>query len=528
MNKFQIFAEKSNSWPFIEARQITKMLAGNAPKKGYVLFETGYGPSGLPHIGTFGEVARTTWVRNAFAEISDIPTKLFAFSDDLDGLRKVPENVPNQKMITSYLGQPLTSIPDPFETHESFGAHNNAKLRTFLDKFGFDYEFKSSTELYKSGRFDVILLKLLDCYDAVMDVMLPTLGNERRATYSPFLPICPKTGLVLQVPIIEKKVDSGTIIYKDPKTAQLIEHPVTGGHCKLQWKPDWAMRWAALGVNYEMSGKDLTDSVTQSSEICKILGGNPPVGFNYELFLDEKGEKISKSKGNGLSVDEWLTYAPPESLSNFMFGKPKTAKRLYFDVIPRQVDEYLRHLVAYDNQEDKKRIENPVWHIHHGKPPAESKHISFNILLNLASVCHSEDKNVLWHFISRYRPAANSSNSPFLDELVTHAISYYRDFVKPNKKYRIPSEEECSALRDLVLQLQKLPEGSSAEEIQTAIYSVGKDYQYNELRDWFRSLYEILLGQSDGPRIGSFIALYGIAETIDLIETVLNKEKANS
>tara|TARA_B100000029_G_scaffold449945_1_gene473566 strand:- start:3818 stop:5419 length:1602 start_codon:yes stop_codon:yes gene_type:complete len=528
MDEYKALSKCSNSWPFAEARTILKSLKGKAPKKGFVLFETGYGPSGLPHIGTFGEVARTIWVQNAFQKLSDIPTKLFAFSDDMDGLRKVPDNVPDQKMISAHLGKPLTLIPDPFKTHKSFGDHNNAKLRTFLDKFGFDYEFKSSTELYKKGYFDSVLINLLENYEAVIDVILPSLGKERQATYSPFLPICPKTNIVLQVPIVERKIDTGTIIYKDPKSEKLTEVPVTGGHCKLQWKPDWAMRWTALDVNYEMSGKDLVDSVIQSSKICKILGGTPPVGFSYELFLDENGEKISKSKGNGLSVEEWLKYAPPESLSNFMFSKPKTAKRLYFDIIPRQVDEYLRHLTSYIEQETKKRIDNPVWHIHRGTPPFESIHLSFNVLLNLASVCNSEEKKVLWYFISRYRPDANPVDAPFLDRLVDYAIAYYRDFVKPNKNYRFPNTEELRALEELATNLEHLPKDSSAEDIQTILYSIGKKQNYSDLRDWFKALYEILLGQKEGPRMGSFIALYGITETIDLIHRILSGKTPSS
>jgi lysyl-tRNA synthetase class 1 len=389
MTDIRALAEHAKAWPFEEARQLLDRVGkGGVPEKGYVLFQTGYGPSGLPHIGTFGEVARTLMVRHAFEQLSDVPTRLFAFSDDMDGLRKVPDNIPNKEMVAEHLGKPLTAIPDPFGTHDSFGAHNNARLRAFLDEFGFSYEFVSATECYKSGRFDAALLKVLAHYDAVMDVILPTRGPERRATYSPFLPVCPETGVVLQVPMVARNLDAGTVVY-ERADGKRVETPVTGGACKLQWKADWAMRWTALDVDYEMSGKDLIDSVRLSGRICRILGGNPPVGFTYELFLDEKGEKISKSIGNGLSVEEWLRYAPPESLAQFMFQKPKAAKRLYFDVIPRQVDDYLQHLAAYPTQEPERQIENPAWHIHRGPPPAEDAHLSYNILLNLASVCHT-------------------------------------------------------------------------------------------------------------------------------------------
>lgn len=523
MSDVREFAEQSNAWPFAEARQILKRLNGKTPEKGYVLFETGYGPSGLPHIGTFGEVARTSWVRHAFHQLSDIPTKLFAFSDDMDGLRKVPDNVPNKEVIAGHLGKPLTSIPDPFGTHPSFGEHNNARLKAFLDAFGFEYEFVSSTERYKAGAFDATLMTLLERYDEVINVVLPTLGEERRRTYSPFLPICAKTGVVLQVPVIERNVSAGTIVYQEDDGSK-TEVPVTGGHCKLQWKADWAMRWTALNVDYEMSGKDLIESVNLSGKICRILGGKPPAGFSYELFLDENGEKISKSRGNGLTVDEWLRYAPPESLAYFMYQKPKAAKRLYFDVIPRQVDEYTRMLEAFETQEPKKQIDNPVWFIHMGNPPTERAHLSFNILLNLANVCHSEDKAVLWHFISRYRPDAAPETAPMLDRLVEYAINYYQDFVRPAKSYRKASDAERDALIDLADLLKALPKDSDAEEIQTQVYEVGKRENFADQKDWFKALYEILLGQSQGPRMGSFMALYGMDESLALLERAINGE----
>ncbi len=517
-------AHHSNAWPFAEARALLKHIGNTAPDKGYVLFETGYGPSGLPHIGTFGEVARTSMVRNAFSLLSEIPTRLFAFSDDMDGLRKVPDNIPNKDMIAEHLGKPLTAIPDPFGTHESFGHHNNARLQAFLDIFGFDYEFKSATECYKAGGFDAVLLKVLERYDAVINVILPTLGPERRATYSPFLPVCPKTGRVLQVPVVERDINAGTIVYEDEDGSR-VETSVTGGHCKLQWKCDWAMRWTGLGVDYEMSGKDLIDSVKLSGKVCRILGGKPPVGFTYELFLDEKAEKISKSKGNGLAVEEWLRYAPPESLALFMYSKPKAAKRLYFDVIPRAVDDYMSHLAAFPGAEDRKKLDNPVWHIHAGSPPEAEKGVTYGLLLNLASVCHTEDKAVLWHFISRYKPDVGPENAPLLDKLVEYAITYYRDFVKPAKRYRPATDEEKAALGDLAGVLAELPKETEAADIQTEVYEVGKRHAcFEDLKAWFKALYEILLGQSQGPRMGSFIALYGLDETVALIRRAVADE----
>ena len=515
-------AGAAKAWPFEEARKLIARHADGPPANGYVLFETGYGPSGLPHIGTFGEVLRTTMVRHAFQQLSEIPTRLFAFSDDMDGLRKVPTNVPNQDMLAKHLGQPLTQVPDPFGKYESFGHHNNAMLRRFLDGFGFEYEFQSSSEWYRSGRFDSALLDVLRNYDSIMEVMLPSLREERASTYSAFLPVCAKTGRVLQVPVIRIDPDAGTIVYQDEDGSH-VETPVTGGRCKLQWKPDWAMRWHALGVDYEMSGKDLIPSVELAGKICRVLGSRPPEGFNYELFLDELGQKISKSKGNGLSLEEWLEYAPPESLALFMFQKPRAAKRLYFDVIPRSVDDYLTFLEKFQSEAPAQRLENPAWHIHDGTPPPEEKsHLTYGILLNLASVCNAEDKATLWGFISRYRPGATPESAPFLDRLVGYALNYFRDHVKPKKRYRPPSEIERRAMGELLAALEAMPADASAEDIQNAVYEIGKRHPFSDLRAWFKSLYEVLLGQDQGPRFGSFVALYGRTETAALIRKALS------
>jgi lysyl-tRNA synthetase class 1 len=462
-------------------------------------------------------------VRHAFRVLTEdkIPTRLICFSDDMDGLRKVPGNIPNKEMVAEHLGKPLTQIPDPFGDHSSFGHHNNARLRAFLDTFGFDYEFLSATECYTTGRFDKTLLKVLQHYDAIRDVILPTLGPERRATYSPFLPISSVTGQVLQVPIIDRDTASGTIFYKEPVTGRLTQVPVTSGHCKLQWKADWAMRWAALGVDYEMAGKDLIDSVRLAGHICRILGAQQPEGFIYELFLDEKGEKISKSRGNGLTIDEWLAYASPESLSLYMYQSPRKAKRLYFDVIPRAVDEYVGHLAAYPKEEQDAKLMNPVWHIHLGEPPKAELPISFALLLNLASASNSEDKEVLWGFIRRYAPDATPQDHPLLDQLVGYAIRYFHDFVKPAKSYRAPDKRERAALLGLEARLGQLPSGVLSEEIQAVVYAVGKEHGFEPLRAWFSALYEVLLGQTQGPRFGSFVELYGIPETRALIRNAL-------
>jgi lysyl-tRNA synthetase class 1 len=526
LTPLQDAARAAHAWPFQEARALLDdRLKGQSPAKGFVLFETGYGPSGLPHIGTFGEVVRTNMVRHAFETLTGgIPTKLYAFSDDRDGLRKVPDNIPEREMVAGHLGKPLTSIPDPFGTHPSFGAHNNARLQGFLDSFGFQYEFQSATDWYLSGRFDQGCLAVLAHYDEIMKVMLPTLGEERQQTYSPILPISPTTGRVLQVPILERDAKSGMISYRD-EDGSIVESAVTGGRVKLQWKADWAMRWYVLGVDYEMSGKDLISSYELASRICRILGGTPPLNLTYELFLDEAGQKISKSKGNGLSVEDWLAYAPPESLALYMYQKPKAAKRLHFDVIPRAVDEYLTFLAKFPAEDAARRLENPVWHIHRGQPPAPETGLSYSILLNLASVCHAEDRSVLWHFISRYVPGAAPESMPILDGLVGYAMAYYRDFVRPGKRYRLPNPSEAKALAELEAGLAALPKDADAEAIQTLVYEVGKRHPaFADLKNWFQALYQILLGQDQGPRMGSFIALYGIGETMTLIRRALAGE----
>jgi lysyl-tRNA synthetase class 1 len=532
------------AWPFEEARKLVARLERSG--KSEALFETGYGPSGLPHIGTFGEVARTSMVRHAFRVLTQdrVPTRLVAFSDDMDGLRKVPDNVPDQKMLAGFIGMPLTQVPDPFGTHASFGEHNNAELRRFLDTFGFDYEFLSATECYRSGRFDATLLTMLARYEAVMAIMLPSLRAERAQTYSPFLPLHPRTGRVMLVPIDEVRPDAGTLLWRDPETGERFETPVTGGQAKLQWKPDWAMRWVALGVDYEMAGKDLIDSVKLSGEIARALGGTPPEGFNYELFLDESGQKISKSKGNGLTIDEWLAYGTPESLALFMYNKPREAKRLHFDVIPRQVDDYLTFLEKYPGQDAKLRLGNPVWHVHAGAPPPpelvaagegqRGATLSFAMLLNLVAVANSDDPAVLWGFIQRYAPGVSPQTHPGLDRLVARATRFYRDFVRPAKSYRAPSEAERAALEDLSAALAPLEGSTDSDALQAVVYEVGRrhfpdlsgkskspDGRPGVSQAWFSSLYQVLLGEQRGPRFGSFVALYGVAETRALIVDAL-------
>jgi lysyl-tRNA synthetase class 1 len=519
MSELRDAALSSKAWPFEEARRVLKRYEKAPPEKGYVLFETGYGPSGLPHIGTFGEVLRTTMIRRAFELISDIPTRLICFSDDLDGMRKVPGNVPNQEMLKEHLQKPLTSVPDPFGTHDSFGDHNNAMLRRFLDTFGFEYEFISATEFYNTGQFDEVLLRAAERYDDVMKVMLKSLREERQQTYSIFLPLHPETGRVLYVPMKEVNAKDGTITFDDEDGKEWTL-PVTGGNVKLQWKPDFGARWAALGVDFEMYGKDHSTNTPIYDRICQILGWKAPEHFTYELFLDDNGQKISKSSGNGISIDEWLSYASTESLSYFMYQKPKTAKRLYFDVIPRAVDEYHQQLRAYPGQDAAQQVANPVYHIHNGDVPESRMVVPFAMLLNLASVAHANDKDQLWGFIRRYAPDASPETHPDLDAAAGFAVKYYEDFVAPAKTYRAPTEVEREALGELRDQLAAYDGPVEDEALQSVVYAVGRD-RFDPLRDWFKALYEVLLGASQGPRFGGFIALYGVDETVKLIDDAL-------
>ncbi len=548
------------AWPFEEAAKVADRLAKSGKRE--ALFQTGYGPSGLPHIGTFGEVARTSWVRRAFERLTGLPSKLIAFSDDMDGLRKVPENLPNRELLLPHLGKSLTAIPDPFGTHSSFGAHNNARLRAFLDQFGFEYEFASSTDYYKGGRFDAALLRMAERHEQVRGVILPTLGPDRRATYSPFLPIHPETGVVMQVPMEEVRPAEDLLVWTDPETGRRHGTRITGGGCKAQWKADWALRWYALGVDYEMSGKDLIDSVKLSSAICRVMGAEPPATFTYELFLDDKGQKISKSKGNGLTIDEWLRYAPPESLSQFMYQQPGRAKRLFFDVIPKAVDENLINVEKHkasagteiqivsvtppaplsadgnfqystagspaDRVPDHGNVDwsNPAAHIYNGRTDIPGSPISFAMLMNLASVVNADEPEILWGFIRRYAPGATPESEPMLATLVGCAISYYRDRIAPEKTYRLPSPLERAALEDLLAVLRDLPEDSTAGAIQTLLFEIGKRHAFANLRDWFGCLYQVLLGQQEGPRFGGFVALYGVPGTIGLVEAALARQAA--
>ena len=509
--------DKTNAWPFVEAKKILRERKKFIDQKGKIILQTGYGPSGLPHIGTFGEVARTAMLVNALNHITDLPKEIITFSDDMDGLRKIPDNVPNKDQLVQSLHKPLTNVPDPFGKFKSFGEHNNEMLKNFLNKFNFKYIFKSSTELYKSGFFNSTLQLILENYQEIMDIIIPTLGKERQKTYSPFLPICPETGVVLEIPVLEINKENSKIIFDN--NGKKLEQTILDGNCKLQWKVDWAMRWYALDVDFEMYGKDLIESAILSTKIIKLLGKNNPSGFAYELFLDEKGEKISKSKGNGITIDEWLEYASPESLSLFMYQNPKRAKKLYREIVPKAVDEYLEFIEKSKTQNELQLLMNPVWHVHNGKMPKEEMVMSFSMLLNLVETSNANSKDLLWKFVKKYKINILEKNYPIFDKLVGYAIKYFNDVIKQNKKYKKPNEIEKKALEALVKVLENCNDQMQPEEIQTKIYSVGKENGYSEnLRDWFKLIYEVVFGDENGPRMGFFISFFGVNETKQLIK----------
>ena len=508
---------KSSAWPIVEAKKMLRERKSFIEKKGKIILQTGYGPSGLPHIGTFGEVARTSMMVNALRQLTDLPTEIITFSDDMDGLRKVPENVPNQELLNDNLHKPLTQVPDPFKKFNSFGEHNNEILKNFLNKFNFTYSFKSSSELYKAGAFNSTLQIILENYQGIMDIILPTLGKERQKTYSPFLPICPDTGKVLEIPVLEILKDKSKIIFDN--NGKKLETSILDGQCKLQWKVDWAMRWYALDVDFEMYGKDLIESAILSSRIIKLIGKTNPSGFAYELFLDEKGEKISKSKGNGITIDQWLEYASPESLSLYMYQNPKRAKKLYKEIVQKTVDEYLDFVEKAKTQSELQLLMNPTWHVHNGNIPKEEMIMSFSMLLNLVEASNADNKELLWKFVKRYKKNISEKDHSIFDKLIGYAIKYFNDVIKPKKIYKSPNVEEKKALEALIKTLDKCNDQMSPEDIQTLIYSTGKENGYSEnLRDWFKLIYEVVFGDENGPRMGFFINFFGVNETKKLIE----------
>ena len=507
------------AWPFTEAQKILKKIENNREKIN-INFETGYGPSGVPHIGTFAEVLRTNMVRNALKKINNCQSKLITFSDDLDALKKVPEDYPFPEKLSKYINFPLSSIPDFTGKYASYADRNNNLLKEFLNQFNFDYEFISSTEKYKSGDFDQCLLKILENYENISNIILPTLRKERRESYSPFLPICKETGKVLEVSITLVSKEDGIIAYRNHNN-KLVETLVTKGNCKLQWKVDWAMRWSALDIDYEMYGKDLIPSFELSKQIAAYINKKVPINMSYELFLDQNGEKISKSKGNGLSIEEWMMYGTKESLALFMYQNPRRAKRLYFDCIPKSMDEYKKNHAGFFHKEHA-QPESPIWHIHEGFIPNYTYPIEFSNLINLVTALNTSDKDTIYNFCLLYiKRKLKQEEQNDLRLIIKLAINYFQNFILPRLKKRKPIQIEKEAIFNLIREIRKSKTELSSEEYQSLIYKYGKQIYPESLRSWFLSLYQILFGSENGPRLGSLFYLYKKEKVIKILEEVI-------
>jgi lysyl-tRNA synthetase, class I len=527
-------------WPFVEAQRIIDRLGKIG--KSAVTAETGYGPSGLPHIGTFGEVARTSFVLQALKTLEpSIDAKIIAFSDDMDGLREVPKNLPNGEMLKEHLGKPLTSIPDPFGQEKSFAHYMNRKLRDFLDSFGFTYQFASSTEQYKSGVFDEGFKRIVEHYDEVSDLFKATIAEEKRAAWSPFFPICASCGRVYSTRVIAVDPKALTVSYACDaplagKYSCCGHHGVAsilGGGCKVGWKVDWALRWYCLGVDYEMHGEDLLESARLSSKIVKVLGGEPPELFKYELFLDENGKKISKKIGNGISIEEWLRFAPVDSLLYIMYQKPQQAKKMGRAILPEIVDAYLELVAQYDGAE----VDSPVPFIsrlskgaHADRLPGEKsaeyrgaqKLITYSLVCELVMALNQDDPRIVRDYLLKYQPGI-AANVAYYEGLIEDALAYYREVLLPARtveKADHAMDEALAALRADLARRLAAGEEPDAEALQTAVFQVSKDRQL-KMKDWFRTVYRVFLGQNQGPRIGSFIALLGFEKCIERLDAHL-------
>ncbi len=519
-------------WPFVESRRILDRLERLG--KSSVTAETGYGPSGLPHIGTFGEVARTSFVLQALATVAPkVESRIIAFSDDMDGLRDVPKNLPNGQMLTSHLGKPLTAIPDPFGQEKSFAHYMNHRLRDFLDSYGFRYQFASSTESYASGVFDEGLRRIMGNYDAIRDLFTATIAEEKRAAWSPFFPICESCGRVYSTRVTELDTKGFRVAYacdaplagKYGSCGHTGSTSVLGGTCKVGWKVDWALRWFSLGIDYEMHGEDLLDSARLSSKIVKILGGEPPELFKYELFLDEKGKKISKKIGNGISLEQWLRFAPVDSLLYIMYVKPQQAKKMGLPILPEILDQYLELVAEYDGAED-----SPVPFIsrlshgaHAGKLEGQ-KTITYSLILELILALNQDDPRIVRDYLLKYQPAI-AGNVAYYEELIKDALAYYREVLLPSRKAEPADhlmDDTLRALRDELARLEAAGTAPDADALQTMAFQLAKDRDV-KMKDWFRALYRVFLGQSQGPRIGSFIALLGYKDCIERLEAHLVK-----
>ncbi|MFH2218432.1 MAG: lysine--tRNA ligase [Pseudomonadota bacterium] len=510
-------------WPFKEADKLRKRYTEtpNIP----VRFETGFGPSGMPHIGTFAEVARTTWVRHAFEFLTRWPTQLIAFSDDMDGLRKVPLNLPQQEMLTENLGRPLCRIPDPFGECESYSAYMNNKLREFLDSYSFDYTFQSSHEAYTRGDFNDGLSVILQKVEDVKAIILPTMSEAKRANWSPFFPICENCGRINSTQVTGYDIENNAIDYsceQEEGEVKSCGHKGTAsifnGKVKVGWKIDWALRWYSYDIGYEMYGKDLIESARLSGKICRLMGKQPPTGLFYELFLDAKGRKISKSVGKGLTIDSWMSYAPLESLLFYIFQNPKQAKRLFWGIVPRSVDDYLSNLIQYRSMDPEDHPESTIWHLFNkGETvPSYNAAINFSLINNLISAVGADDIDLILEYLKRYDSSMEKYGT-VIEDLVKKAMNYYRDFILPDKKYRTPTEKEKKMFNALRNELAEY-DGDDENELQSLPFNVVRAFDESP-KNFFKMFYEVLFGQERGPRFGTFVRLVGKEKALSLLDS---------
>ena len=517
-------------WPYEEARKLVDRAQGYQPGRP-VIFESGFGPSGLPHLGTMCEVLRPAYVRRALENVGDgRPARLIVFIDDIDGLRKVPESVPHRDEWKRYLGQPVARIPDPFGCCKSFADHMIDLLSKFLAPVEVDLELARASEMYASGRFDDALKLMLDKREDIIRVITPTLREENRAGWSPFMPICPACGQVNSTRVVAYHPDRAAVEFSCERDfggahgcGHRAEQSVLGGNAKVGWKVDWALRWYVLKVDYELYGKDLIDSARLSGQILRLLGGKPPIGFPFEMFLDEEGHKISKSVGRGVTVDDWQRYAPIEVLKYFLLLSPRRARKLFIETIPQYVDEYLDALREYaraDNVEARRNMALEFVLQSRSSRRFDSS-LTYSMTMNLVAALGSSDRDLIWKYLTRYDPAiAGDAETEALGRtLMDCALNYYADFIEPTKKRYAPNNSEREQLKKLIEFLEANPD-APGDEIEKKIYDLGREY-YPKPGNIFPLLYRVLLGQDRGPRLGAFIRLATPARVVELLNASL-------
>lgn len=519
------------NWPHNEAERVALRLHDTDKT---AVFETGYGPSGLPHIGTFAEVVRTSYVIKAFRfNYPKRAYKLIVFSDDMDGLRSLPENVPNHALLQEHLGAPLSSLPDPFGKESSYAAFMNGRLKHFLDYYGFEYLFESSTNCYHTGVFNTALKRVMDNHEAIRNLFIKTISPDKRATWSPFFPICEHCGKIYTTSVLNIHPETYEITYRcdrDEKAYRSCGHEgrvsILNGKVKMGWKVDWAMRWYTFGVDYEMHGKDLLDSASLSSKICSILGATPPLTYKYELFLDENAAKISKKIGNGISMEQWQSFAPVGSLLYFLLDEPNRARKMGMPILPRLVDNYITAL----KNETAEEPGSALWFVdslqhHHDASDIDKTDISYSLLVNVAENLGSDDAELLYDYARRY-DATVEENAEFFRPLCHHVLAYIKDTNsrRPGTVLgQLPPGDYFSALQSLSVDLDALADANSfrGEMLQNLVFAVGRKHGL-EPGNWFRFLYETLLGKTQGPRLGSFFAMLGPDKVRALLHKAIN------